>query len=141
ACRVYFGHGADHVTPAEAALLAGIPGEPSLYDPVAHPSAALARRNLVLRLMLQQGYLDREEYARWRAKPMPRPQDVRLPATQSGVAPYFANYVTDQLVRHYHTRGVYGGGLRVRTTIDLRMQRMAQEAVAKVLPPSIGPTA
>ena len=40
ACRIYFQHGADNVTPAEAALLAGIPEDPSLYDPVAHPSAA-----------------------------------------------------------------------------------------------------
>jgi penicillin-binding protein 1A len=49
ASRIYFQHGADSVTRAEAALLAGIPGEPSLYDPVAHPRIAKARRDLVLR--------------------------------------------------------------------------------------------
>ncbi len=143
ASRVYFDHSADtaNVTPAEAALLAGIPGEPSLYDPVAHPRIALARRNLVLRLMLQQHYLGRAQFEHAIKTPLPKPQAVRLPATQSAAAPYFANYVTDQLVRKFHTRGVYGGGLRVRTTIDLKLQRFARDAIAKVLPPQIGPTA
>jgi penicillin-binding protein 1A len=141
ACRIYFRHSAKNVTPAEAALLAGIPGEPSLYDPVAHPSAARERRNLVLRLMLQQRYLTYPQFREAINAPMPDPQKVRLPATRNDKAPYFANYVTDQLVQKFHTRGVFGGGLRVRTTIDLKMQDMAREAIAKVLPPSIGPTA
>jgi len=143
ACRAYFGHGADtaHVNPAEAALLAGIPEDPSLWDPVAHPKLARARRDFVLRKMLEQHYLSERQYRRWLRAPLPRPQAVRLPPTQSQAAPYFANYVTDQLVRHYGTRGVYGGNLRVRTTIDLGMQRLAREAIAKTLPESVGPTA
>jgi penicillin-binding protein 1A len=143
ACKVYFGHGAEsgQVTPAEAALLAGIPEDPSLWDPVAHPKLAQARRNLVLRQLLEQHYLSQRQYRRWVRSPMPDPEKVRLPATQSQAAPYFANYVTDQLVRRYGTRGVYGGGLRVRTTIDLGLQRLAQDAIATVLPPSVGPTA
>ena len=147
ASRVYFDHSADMDdvprarAQAQAALLAGIPGEPSLYDPVAHPKAALARRNLVLRLMLQQHYLVPSEYRRAVNTPLPKPQAVRLPATQSTKAPYFANYVTDRLVRKFGTRGVYGGGLRVKTTIDLEMQAFARDAIAKVLPPQVGPTA
>jgi penicillin-binding protein 1A len=141
ACRIYFGHGAADVRPDEAALLAGIPEDPSLYDPVAHPSEALARRNLVLRLMFEQGYLSAGQYHYFRKEPMPKPEDVHLPSTQSGMAPYFANYVTDQLVRHYGTRGVFGGGKRVKTTIDLGLQRLAQQAIASALPPSVGPTA
>src|SRR5205823_8423673 len=101
ACRVYFGHDAKVVNPAEAALLAGIPEDPSLWDPVAHPKLARARRNLVLRQMFEQGYLNATQYRRWVRRPLPRPQDINLPATQSAAAPYFANYVTDQLVRHY----------------------------------------
>src|SRR6266571_1228196 len=54
AARTYFGHGALRLTLPQAALLAGIPEDPSLYDPVAHPQAAKARRAVVLRLMLQQ---------------------------------------------------------------------------------------
>ena len=141
ASKVYFGHGADSLNPAEAALLAGIPEDPSLWDPVAHPKLARARRNLVLRQLRDQGYLTAGQYRFWSEQPLPNPEDIRLPATQSGVAPYFANYVTDQLVRHRGTHNAYGGNLRVRTTIDLGLQKLAREAIAKVLPPSVGPTA
>jgi penicillin-binding protein 1A len=141
ASKVYFGHGADSLNPAEAALLAGIPEDPTLWDPVAHPNLARARRNLVLRDLRDQGYLTPGQYAFWSKRPLPAPESIRLPATQSPVAPYFANYVTDQVVRHYGTSHVYGGNLRVQTTIDLGLQKLAREAIAKVLPPSIGPTA
>jgi penicillin-binding protein 1A len=141
ASKVYFGHGANTLNPAEAALLAGIPEDPTLWDPVAHPNLARARRNLVLRQLLQQGYLTAGQYSFWSKRPMPKPEDISLPATQSGAAPYFANYVTDQLVSHRGTRNVYGGNLRVRTTIDMGLQKLARDAIAKVLPPSIGPTA
>jgi penicillin-binding protein 1A len=143
ACKVYFGHGADkaHVKLWEAALLAGIPEDPTLWDPVAHPNLARARRDLVLRQMLDQGYINERQYEYALAKAMPKPEDIHLPSTQSQAAPYFANYVTDQLVRKYGTRGVFGGNLRVKTTIDLGLQKLARDAIAKVLPPSIGPTA
>jgi penicillin-binding protein 1A len=141
ACKVYFGHGAATVNWAEAALLAGIPEDPSLWDPVAHPKLARARRNLVLRQLLAQGYLTPGKYQFWSKTDLPKPEDIRLPATQSAAAPYFANYVIDQLVRHRGTHNAYGGNLRVRTTIDLGMQKLAREAIAKVLPPSVGPTA
>jgi penicillin-binding protein 1A len=141
AAKVYFGHGADKLNPAEAALLAGIPEDPSLWDPVAHPKLARARRNLVLRQLRDQGYMTPGQYGFWSKRPMPQPEDIHLPATQSPVAPYFANYVTDQLVGQRGTHGVYGAGLHVRTTIDLGLQKLAREAIAKVLPPSIGPTA
>lgn len=141
ASKVYFGHSAATATWAEAALLAGIPEDPSLWDPVAHPNLARARRNLVLRQLRDQGYLEAWQYRSWSKRPLPSPQEIRLPATQSTAAPYFANYVTDQLVRHRGTQNAYGGNLRVRTTIDLGMQKLAREAIAKVLPPTVGPTA
>src|SRR5262249_15080075 len=91
ACRIYFVHWAAGATSAEAALLAGLPEDPSLYDPVAHPAAAKARRDLVLRQMYEQSYLDAKQYVRWLKSPMPNPEDVHLPATQnSQKAPYFA---------------------------------------------------
>src|SRR5436305_1699925 len=62
ASKVYFHHGAKVMKPAEAALLAGIPEDPSACDPVAHPQAAKGRRNLVLRLLYQQGYLTTSQY-------------------------------------------------------------------------------
>src|SRR5207253_1972764 len=101
ASRIYFHHRANAMKPAEAALLAGIPEDPSLWDPVAHPKLAKARRNLVLLQMYQQGYLDRVQYTSFANYRMPRPEDVRLPSTQSQAAPYFANYVAGQLVGRY----------------------------------------
>ena len=142
ASRVYFGHGAADATPAEAALLAGIPENPTLYDPVAHPTVARERRNLVLKEMYLQNYIDRSQYRYWVNAPMPNPENVHLQATQSAAAPYFANYVTNQLVSSPRFgKKVYGGGYRIRTTIDLGLQKLARQAIATELPPSIGPDA
>ena len=141
ACRIYFGHNAKDVSPPEAALLAGIPEDPSLYDPVAHRSTARARRNVVLLQMYEQHYLDPRQYRRYVQSAMPKPQDVRLPSGPSQAAPYFANYVANQLVHEYKPQVVFGGGLHVTTTIDLGLQQLARDAIAKELPPSVGPTA
>jgi penicillin-binding protein 1A len=134
ASRVYFRHKAATLKPAEAALLAGIPEDPTSYDPVAHPRAAKVRRNLVLQLLYQQGYLTKSQYVNSRVYPMPDPDSVTLPSTQGVAAPYFANYVKDQLVAHYGPRKAFGGGLKVRTTLDMNLQRFAREAIASVLP-------
>jgi penicillin-binding protein 1A len=135
AARVYFDKKASRLTLPEAALLAGIPSDPNAYDPAAHPQAARARRNVVLRAMLGQAVIARDEYTRAVATPLPKPEDIHLPGTE-GQAPYFANYVKEQLLEHYGSpRKVFGRGLRVTTTIDLALQRTAREAVAKWLPP------
>jgi penicillin-binding protein 1A len=141
ACEIYFGRHAANVDPAEAALLAGIPEDPSLYDPLAHPKEARARRNLVLLQMYEQHDLNPRQYSRAVAQAMPKPQSVRLPSGPGPAAPYFANYVTEQLVSHFGAKKVFGGDLRVTTTIDLGLEKIAREAIAKELPPSIGPTA
>jgi penicillin-binding protein 1A len=143
AARVYFGEDASKLDPAQAALLAGIPEDPTLWDPVAHQNLARARRNLVLRQMLDQGYLTQDQYKTAIGEKMPDPRSVHLPGTlQSSRAPYFANFVTNQLLEHYGAADkVFGGGLKVTTTIDLGLQKLAQQAVSKVLPPSIGPAA
>jgi penicillin-binding protein 1A len=140
ASRVYFRHKASSLSLAESALLAGIPADPALYDPVLSPRQAKARRHTVLRAMLDQGDITRAEY--WRAdhEPLPEPTDVRLPGIQ-GPAPYFTNYVKQQLVDEYGTARVFGGGLRVRTSIDLGLQQLAREAIAKWLPDDKGPSA
>src|SRR5439155_10083674 len=142
AARTYFGKTALDLTLPEAALLAGIPEDPSLWDPVAHPQAARDRRNVVLQQMLAQGDISRSEYDAARATPLPKAQDVSLPGTR-GQAPYFTNYVIKQLVdsKRYGPHKVYGGGLHVTTTIDLGLQKLAQAAVMKVLPSESGPAA
>jgi penicillin-binding protein 1A len=142
ASKIYFHHRARTMNPAEAALLAGIPEDPTLWDPVAHPRAAQGRRDLVLQQLYQQGYLTTSQYRQWRVYPMPDPESVALPSTQGVAAPYFANYVKDQLAQHYGPKIAYGGGLRVQTTLDTSLQNAARDAVASVLPPSAdGPTA
>ena len=141
AARVYFQHPAAVMKPAEAALLAGIPQNPSLWDPVAHPAAAKLRRDIVLRQLYIQGYLTRSQYVNSRVYPMPDPAKVSLPSTQSLKAPYFANYVKDQLVKRFGPRKTFGGGLKVTTTLDMNLQQMARDAIATALPPSTGPTA
>ncbi len=139
AARVYFDKRAKDLTLAESALLAGIPADPNAYDPAAHPQAALARRAVVLRAMLSQGVIGRNEMRAAQKTPLPKPQDIHLPGTE-GQAPYFANYVKEQLLEHYkNPRKVFGAGLRVTTTIDLDLQKIARAAVAKWLPPSDDP--
>ncbi|HET8606933.1 MAG TPA: PBP1A family penicillin-binding protein [Gaiellaceae bacterium] len=140
ACRIYFGHGSQRMTIAEAALLAGIPQDPTLYDPVRHPEHSRARRHEVLVAMLQQQLIDRQQFLTADRTPLPKAQDVRQPATQ-GKAPYFANYVRGQLLQTFGERKVFGGGLKVTTTIDLGLQKLAQQAVLKWLPSETGPQA
>jgi penicillin-binding protein 1A len=141
ASRIYFHHRARVLRPAEAALLAGIPEDPSLWDPVAHTKLARARRNFVLKQLYQQHYLTQSQYRDGLAFPMPDPTKVSLPSTQGVAAPYFANYVKDQLVHELGTRRTFGGGLTVRTTLDVDLQKAAREAIASALPPGSGPTA
>jgi penicillin-binding protein 1A len=140
AARTYFRKNADALTLPEAALLAGIPADPSLYDPVQHAGAARDRRSLVLDLMFEQGRITAAERQRADRTPLPRAEDVRLPGTQ-GPAPYFVNYVKDQLVAKLGAERVFGGGLEVTTTIDLDLQEKAAETIRTVLPDPNGPTA
>jgi penicillin-binding protein 1A len=133
ASKAYFGHGAKTLNLAEAALLAGIPEDPSRWDPVAHPRAAKARRRVVLLTMLAQGHITHSDFVRANRAPLPKPEDVRLPTSQNLKAPYFTNYVKQLLVERYGSSTVFGGGLRVRTSINLRVQQDARDAIAKWL--------
>jgi penicillin-binding protein 1A len=142
AARTYFGHSARKLTLPQAALLAGIPEDPSLYDPVAHPRTAEARRTTVLRLMLQQEIITSGQFRAASHAPMPSPRDVHLSGVV-GQAPYFGEYVKSQLLanKQIGPKRVYGGGLRVHTTIDLGLQKIARAAIDKWLPSTDGPQA
>jgi penicillin-binding protein 1A len=140
AARVYFGHSAARLTLPEAALLAGIPADPALYDPVTNPSGARERRREVLLDLLEQSDITHNQFRRANRARLPRPQDIRLPASQ-GPAPYFTSYVKQLLIDRYGTARVFGGGLRVVTSIDLHLQRVARDAIAKWLPAENGPAA
>jgi penicillin-binding protein 1A len=140
AARAYFKKSAQELDLAESALLAGIPADPTLYDPAANPRNATVRRRHVLSLMLEQGKITQRQYERANAEELPVPEDIRLPGTQ-GPAPYFVNYVKDELVAEYGAGRVFGGGLKVTTTIDLDLQLKARAAIEKVLRDPDGPAA
>jgi penicillin-binding protein 1A len=141
AALTYFGHAASEVSVPEAALLAAIPVDPSRYDPVARPRDARRRRNLVLRKLYEQGKISRRDLLVFASAPLPKREDVRPPAVHTTVAPYFANYVKQQLIDRFKAPCVFGGGLRVRTTIDLDLQRLARRAISQYLDDPDGPTA
>src|SRR5436305_11740211 len=140
AAQTYFNTSAKKLTLAQAALLAGLPADPSGYDPATNPALARARRAEVLRTMLAQNDITQADFRAAVRAPLPRPADVRLPGIQ-GPAPYFANYVKQQLISKYGTRRVFGGGLNVDTTLDLRLQRLARKAIQSVLTEPHGPSA
>jgi penicillin-binding protein 1A len=140
AAQTYFNSTAERLTLPQAALLAGIPADPSRFDPVTNPKTARARRLEVLKAMLAQSEISELDLLRADRTPLPRAEDVQLPGIQ-GPAPYFVNYVKQQLISKYGTRHVFGGGLNVLTTIDLRLQKLARRAIESVLREPKGPSA
>jgi penicillin-binding protein 1A len=140
AAQIYFGHGASKLTLAEAALLAGIPSDPSLYDPVTNPQAAHARRREVLQAMLDQKDITYNEFRLANRTALPKPDEIHRLGLR-GPAQYFVDYVKQQLVDRYGSGKVFGGGLRVVTTIDLGLQERARETIGKWLPGPYDPAA
>ena len=153
AARTYFGNQPDHqdcgtrthlcvkeLKPEEAALIAGIVANPTAYDPVAHPQAARARRNLVLKDMFDQGLLPRAEYLSARVEALPAPVDIKPPTVRTK-APYFTTWVRQQLVDQFGARKAFEGGLKIKTTLDLELQDAAEKAVNTDLPNANGPSA
>jgi penicillin-binding protein 1A len=141
ASLTYFGHGARFLTLPEAALLAGIPQDPSRFDPVQNPRFARERRRVVLRTMLEQNDISPADFAKADSAPLPKPEDVRLPGTQGSEGQYFVNYVKEQLIEAKGASKVFGGGLKVTTTIDLGLQKLARRSIADVLTNPDGPSA
>jgi penicillin-binding protein 1A len=127
------------VAPHEAALLAGMIASPSMYDPIAHPQAAKARRNLVLQRMLDMKAITPQQYQYSIRQSLPSEDDVDPPNTESS-EPYFTSWMTEHLLRQYRPGKVFAGGLKVRTTIDPELQDAAERAIVGRLA-GIGPDA
>lgn len=130
ASRAYFGKSVEKLTLAESAVIAGVIKSPGRYSPYLEPENGLGRRNLVLAQMLDQGFVDQAAYAEAKASPI---ELSGLKKAASARAPYFVEWVKEQLVKEYGEKMVYRGGLRVRTTLDPKAQAAAEKAVKEVL--------
>ncbi len=126
AAETYFSKHASQLTLVQAALLAGLPQAPSDYDPFVSRPAALTRRNEVLKAMLKNKDISRAQYRQAIATPIHLKQGNIYKNIKE---PYFFDYVHDQLVKEYGTETVQSGGLKVYTTINPRMQRLARKAI------------
>jgi len=132
ASLTYFHKPISHVTLDQAALLAALPKFPSEYSPITDPAVIKARRDLVLSDMAQQGYITQAQATAAQAKPI---KVFSKPlSTTNQPAGYFVGYVTQELVDRYGARETFEGGLKVYTTIDMRMQQAAIAALKARLP-------
>jgi penicillin-binding protein 1A len=125
----------------QAALLAGLVASPSAFDPLVNRTAAKARRDLVLQDMLQLHYISRAQYEVGSAEPLPTSADTQQ-TSEPSAAPYFTSWLRPQIlalvgrglppkVAEYRT---YYGNLKIRTTLDLKLQEAADQAIAQELP-------
>ena len=126
-------------TPAQAALLAGMIASPSLYDPVDNLQKAKQRRDDVLERMLEQGSITRADYEE-ALRQVPPTEDQVTPPKPDSDEPYFSSWLTQQLVDRYRPGVVFGGGLRIKTTIDPELQQAATQAISGRLT-GVGPDA
>ncbi len=144
AAQTYFGVQAKDLTLPQSALLAGLVRSPENYSPFNNIENAENRRNLVLSLMYEQDLIEKDEYLNALTAPI---EINKSKSTPTGVgadqrfAPYFIDYVKKQLYDQKFTDyDVFKGGLRIYTTLDVGLQRKAENAIKTVFPEEIGPS-
>ena len=121
----YFGKKAKDLTLEEAAVLAGLPKAPNAYSPINNPERALHRRNLVINNMLEDGKITAEEAERAKNSPI----RLNVQGEPNSVAPYFVEEVRQYLEKKYGSEEVHEKGLRVYTSLNLELQKAANQAV------------
>ena len=131
AARTYFDKSADQLNVLESATLIGMLKGTAYYNPVLNPERAQARRNTVLAQMKKRGKLAEAEYAALSKRPL-RIRFERQVET-AGPAPHLAQQLRKQLIDWADRNGysLYADGLVIRTTIDYRLQQLANQAVAR----------
>jgi penicillin-binding protein 1A len=129
AAKTYFGKPVQQLTLPEAAMIAGVIKSPGRYSPYLQAEAAKNRRDTVLKQMRDQSLIDGAAYGAAVASP------VKTAGLKKGsrIAPYFVEYLKELLVEKYGEAAVYRGGLKVTTTLDLRMQAAAEKAISSAL--------
>jgi penicillin-binding protein 1A len=127
AARTYFSLPARDLSLAQAALLAGLPQAPSLYDPLRRPGATLRRRNEVLLALRHAGEISAARYRIAAASPLRLRAGHRYLRVRAAT---FFDAVQRELVRRFGAPRARSGGLHVDTTLDSRLQRLASRAIA-----------
>jgi penicillin-binding protein 1A len=130
AARTYFGKSASELNLAEAAMLAGLAQAPSRYSIIAHFDKAKARQQYVLQRMMEEGYITQQQAEEGATA------EIKLnlsPENTFEKAPYFTEYIRKYIEQKYGHDLLYRGGLKVYTTLNLEMQRQAQDAVRQGL--------
>ncbi len=125
ASEYYFSKPAKQLTLEEAALLAGLPKAPQYYSPINHPDRAAKRRNLVLNAMLEDGKITAAQAAAAKEKPI----QLNLQKDPNSLAPHYVEEIRRYLEAKYGSDQVHEGGLRVYTSLDMELQRAANQAV------------
>jgi penicillin-binding protein 1C len=128
AAQAYFGKPAEELDLAECALLSGLPQAPSLYDPLTDPDAARERQSVVLGLMVDHGTITQADAIAARREPLAFASE-----RYTIEAPHFVMAVYSQLEELIPPDVLYGGGLEVRTTLDLDWQRAAERIARRHL--------
>src|SRR5207302_792361 len=126
AARIFFDKPVSQLNLQQAALLAGLPQAPSQYNPFTDTDAARLRRNAVLAKMRDLHYITAEQAAQAQTAPLEVKRGYYYSQRQES---FFFEYVRQQLISRYGNSTVAKGGLRVYTTIDLGMQRLARKAI------------
>ncbi|RMG68386.1 MAG: PBP1A family penicillin-binding protein [Calditrichaeota bacterium] len=132
AAKRYFNKDVSDLTPEEGAVLIALLKSPARYSPINHPDLAQQRRNLVLYNMFACHYLTREQYDSLKALPVV----VHPPEERGKIAPYFTEYVRQQLNSLQDSLGVnvYEDGLNVYTTLNTQIQACMDSAIARYMP-------
>jgi membrane peptidoglycan carboxypeptidase len=148
AAQYYFSESVDHLTLPQAALLAGIVNAPTAYEPYHHSISARDRRHTVLTAMRRQGFIDDAELAAADNSPMPvltQKQVRHADPCDNAEAPFFCDYVLRRVLEQDPALGntlaerddkIFNGGLRIKTSLDMTVQRAAQQTVNRVLSPN-----
>ncbi|HEX8948156.1 MAG TPA: penicillin-binding protein 1A [Dissulfurispiraceae bacterium] len=123
AAQTYYGKSVTELSLGEAAMIAGLQKAPTMYSPFKNAEKTLTRRQLVLKKMLSNGFISREEYERANAEPLPT-----APHNRKYEAPYFVEFLRQQLESRYGDK-IYTSGLRIYSTIDYNLQKNAESAV------------
>lgn len=127
AARLYFGKDLRELNLAEMAMLAGIARSPSHFSPYIDLAAAQRQQRRVLRRMLECGFITKEDYE----KALSTPLVLSGLERRASICPYFLDYLLKELRTRFEDQHIFSGGLKVYTTLDADVQKVANEALAR----------